>query len=128
MNKKTRCETKNSRDEQSYIINSRNLSGQLLPNQHEGEAQQVLAFPEVGFKAVFVVHGHADAPDFVLEGAFGQDVGMGGQELRFQVRVLAEFSQEGPVDHDLADAVPDGVAVTPDGAAKGLDLAHIVCG
>ena len=87
-----------------------------------------MAGPEVGLEAVFVVHGHADAPDFVLEGAFGQGMGMGGQELVLQVWVLAEFFQEGAVDHDLADAIPDGVALTSDGAAQGLDLAHIVCG
>ena len=67
--------------------------GKLRPDHHEGEAQEVLAGPEVGLEAVFVVHGHADAPDFVLESALGQCGGMGGQELIFQIGVLAEFFQ-----------------------------------
>ena len=48
--------------------------------------------------------------------------------MLFQVRILAEFLQEATVDHDLADTIPDHIAVILHGAAQGLDLARIVGG
>ncbi len=99
---------------------------QHVSNSHEGEAEQVGAFPFRGVGGVGVRGFEADAPNIVVGAGFDKDFAGGGYKEVAHLGVLGEFVVVA-IDHDVEFmAIPKARVEIADFAAKFFYFTRVV--